>query len=82
MKKRSKSGEKDCDITELIRSVRAEEADGVLRVYAVTSADAENYLNPEYVAQAIENAFAVSGEKGWHVITRCRLMLEDGADFE
>ncbi len=80
--KRSKSGDKETDITTLIQSVKAEWVDNQLVVTAVTSAQSENYLNPEYVAQAIENAFAVSGEKGWHVITRCRLMLEDGTDFE
>lgn len=80
--KRSKSGDKETDITTLIQSVKAEWIDGQLAVTAVTSAQSENYLNPEYVAQAIENAFAVSGEKGWHVITRRRLMLEDGSDFE
>ena len=82
MMKRSKSGDKETDITTLIRSVSAEWADGELVVTAVTSAQSENYLNPEYVAQAIDNAFAVSGERGWHVICRHKLMLEDGSDFE
>lgn len=78
MMKRSKSGERECDITSLIRSVKAESGGDRLKITAVTSADAENYLNPEYVAQAIENKFSVSGERGWHVITRNKLFLSDG----
>lgn len=78
MMKRSKSGERECDITALIRSVKAESCGDRLKITAVTSADAENYLNPEYVAQAIENKFAVSGDRGWHVITRKKLFLADG----
>ena len=76
--KRSKSGERECDITSLMRSVKAELVGDTLTVRAVTSADSENYLNPEYVAKAIDERFAVSGESGWHVITRARLLLDDG----
>ncbi len=76
--KRSKSGEKECDITALMKSLRAEKTDGGMKIYAVTSADQENYLNPEYVATAVEEKFAVSGEKGSHFITRTKLFLEDG----
>ncbi len=79
MLKRSKSGERECDITSLIKSLKAESGDGTLTVTAVTSASAENYLNPEYVAQAIENRFAISSENSWHMIVRKKLLLEDGA---
>jgi len=78
MMKRSKSGEKEVDITTLIRSVKAETFDDKLKITAITSADAENYLNPEYVAQAIEKQFSVSGECGWHTINRIKLLLGDG----
>lgn len=80
--KRSKSGERECDITPLIRSIKAELTDGGLKITAVTSADQENYLNPEYVAQAADDSLAISGECGSHVVTRTRLLLEDGeTDF-
>ncbi len=78
MMKRSKSGEKETDITTLIKWVKAETVDGNLRVTALTSADSERYLNPEYVAKAIEERFAVSGENGSHVITRTKQYLADG----
>ena len=44
----------------------------------ITSADAENYLNPEYVAKAVEEKYNLGGENGWHVITRKKLLLSDG----
>lgn len=78
MMKRSKSGERECDITSLIKSLKAERGDGTLTITVVTSASAENYLNPEYVAQAIENKFAISSESSWHMIVRKKLLLEDG----
>jgi radical SAM family uncharacterized protein/radical SAM-linked protein len=82
MTKRSKSGEKEVDITSFIKSLRAEKKEDVLTVTAVIAAEQENYLNPEYIAQAVEQSFGVSGESGWHVIDRTRLLLEDGeTDF-
>lgn len=78
MMKRSKSGEKECDITALIRSVKSEAVGNTLTITAITSAEQENYLNPEYVAQAVENKFAISGERGSHVIVRKKLFLADG----
>ena len=78
MMKRSKSGEKETDITTLIKWVKVETVDGNLRVTALTSADSERYLNPEYIAKAIEERFAVSGENGSHVITRTKQYLADG----
>jgi len=76
--KRSKSGEKETDITTLIKSIRAENVEGKLRIYAVTSADSANYLNPEYIAKAVEDKFGVSGENGSHIIIRNKLFLADG----
>lgn len=82
MMKRTKSGDRETDITELIKSVSVRAGENTLTVTAVTSADSTKYLNPEYVAQAIEEHFAISGENSSHVITRRRLMLADGVtDF-
>ena len=78
MMKRSKSGDKETDITELIRSVKVEADENHLTITAVTSADGAKYLNPEYVAQAVEDKFGISGERGWHIITRKKLLLADG----
>ncbi|MGN1410625.1 MAG: TIGR03960 family B12-binding radical SAM protein [Eubacteriales bacterium] len=78
MMKRTKSGEKECDITPLVKSVKAEVAGGELCITAVTSADAENYLNPEYVARAVSERFDLTGDGVWHVIVRKKLLLSDG----
>ena len=76
--KRSKSGERECDISPLVKKISAVCEGGELTVTAVTSADAENYLNPEYVAKAVEEKYNLGGENGWHVITRKKLLLSDG----
>ncbi len=78
MLKRSKSGEREVDISPMVRSVMAEVRDGVLRVTAVTSASGEAYLNPEYVARAVEDSFGVKGEDTYHIIRREKLLLADG----
>ncbi len=78
MMKRSKSGEKECDITSLIRSVQVLREEDGMTVVAVTSASQENYLNPEYVARAIEEKFALSNEKSSHWIVRQKLLIADG----
>ena len=78
MMKKSKSGEREVDITTLMRSLRTEVGEGTLTVTAVTAAEQANYLNPEYIVQAVEGKFGVSGERGWHVITRTKQFLEDG----
>ena len=78
MSKRSKSGEREVDITTYIQSLRAEAEGDRLTVTAVTSAEQENYLNPEYIAQAVERETGLPGERGWHVITRRKLLLADG----
>ncbi len=80
MSKRSKSGEKEVDITAFIRpgTLRAAvDGEGVLRVSATTSARQDNYLNPEYIAQAAE-ALLPPDAGHWHAITRTKLLLEDG----
>ncbi len=76
--KRSKSGERECDITKLIKSVSARVTDTGCVITAVTGADGEGYLNPEYVMTAVNNAFDVEGDDGYHVIVRRRLLKEDG----
>jgi len=81
MLKKTKSGEKEVDITTFIRSLRADLVDGCLRITAVTAASQESFLNPEYIAAAIEKEFALSGKDGYHTICRKRLLLADGTVF-
>ena len=78
MMKRSKSGEKEVDITSMIKSVSARLTEDGILIKAVTGTDSENYLNPEYVMTAVNDAFGVEGDDGYHIIVRKRLLLEDG----
>ncbi len=78
MLKRSKSGEKECDISPLVKSAKAEISGDTLKVTAVTSASGENYLNPEYVAKAISEKYDLTADGIYHVIKRKKLLLADG----
>lgn len=76
--KRSKSGEKEVDISPLVKSVKCTVNNGKLVIRAVTSADSAQYLNPEYIMTAVNNAFGVEKEGDYHVIVRRKLLLDDG----
>lgn len=82
--KRSKSGEKETDISPLVKSVSARvDSEEKFTVRVVTAADGNTYLNPEYVATAIENNFNVKRDDGYHTITRKRFLTDDGVtEFE
>ena len=47
--KRSKSGEKETDISPMIQTIAASYADGVIRLDALLRVDSEAFLNPEYL---------------------------------
>jgi len=82
MLKRSKSGEKEVDISPLVKRTSASLEGSTLRISAVTSASGENYLNPEYVARAVAEKLGFDSEDTYHVIMRRRLLLADGeTDF-
>lgn len=76
--KKTKSGEKETDISSQIRSISAETADGGIKITAVTAADNSTYLNPSYVARVISDRLGIPGESGYTEFTRKRLLLDDG----
>ena len=78
MLKRTKSGERECDITKYIKSIDARLTDGGIVIAVICGADSENYLNPEYVIKAVNESFNVEGDDGYHIIVRKRLLLDDG----
>jgi len=80
MMKKSKSGEKEVDITTLIRafSARYDEKTGTLIVEAVTACGNTDYLNPEYIADAIARETDLITPESWHETTRLALLLADG----
>ena len=55
MTKKSKSGEKEVDITSFIKNITFSAVSGCLTINAVLSAGSQENLNPEYVVTAIKN---------------------------
>ena len=81
--KRSKSGERETDISPLVKRISARAEGKTLTVTAVTGAGDSAYLNPEYVCRALEREFSLSGEDTTRRITRKGFFCEDGVtEFE
>ena len=78
--KKTKSGEKETDITPFVKSLTAsyEPADDSLVIRAVTAAESGFYLNPSYIYKALTEKLGVPGYP-----TYCRKMLldADGREF-
>ena len=80
--KRSKRGEREVDISPLVKSISALHEGDLLTVRTLISASGENYLNPEYVARAVSDRYGLTGDGIYHVIRRRRLLLDDAeSDF-
>ena len=60
--KRTKTGESERDIKDLIKSLRACVTDGKIIINTILSADSEDYLNPEYIVKAIKAKFGVPSD--------------------
>ena len=52
--KKTKSGEREVNISEYIKSVKSAFIDGKIKIEAVLCADSEKYLNPELFMEAIK----------------------------
>ena len=59
-KKRTKSGEIECDIRPFIKSLECEGGGRELRIKTRLDAASESYLNPEYVVKAVTNATGIT----------------------
>ncbi len=85
VKKRSKSGEKEVDISPLIKSADVVFENGCVRINTLLSCDSANYLNPEYVVRAAAEKFGIDFDKPeteYYSIMRKRVTLADGVtDF-
>lgn len=75
MLKHSKKGDREVDISPLVKSISACECDGALRVNAQLSASGEAYLNPEYVARAVSERYGLDSDDSYHIICRRRLTV-------
>lgn len=76
--KKTKSTEKEVDVSLFIRDIRAELAGGDMMIYATTCSDNTNFLNPTYVAKAVKAE--IGGE--YYEITRKNLMFANGESFK
>lgn len=61
MIKKSKSGEKEVDITSFIKKLDTESTDGVMTINAILSAGSQENLNPEYIVRAIRENLDIFG---------------------
>lgn len=76
--KRTKSSEKEVDISPFINSASATLECGNIVIKAVTCADNTNYLNPAYIAKA---AMKATGDKGYFTVVRKKLFDEKMKEF-
>jgi len=79
--KRTKSGEKETDITPFIRKISAKYEGELLKITAILAADSANYLNPEYLITALKtktNIFTGDILNERHAITRTKMYAPDG----
>ncbi len=81
--KKSKSGEKEVDITTLIHSLcaRYDAEGGTVVIDTVTANSAQNYLNPSYIVDAIAKESDLITENTWCGITREALLTKDFTQF-
>ena len=64
MMKKSKSGEKEVDITTFIKRIEFEADDGILTAKAVLSAGSSENLNPEYIVTALRECDELGEDLG------------------
>ncbi len=78
--KRTKSGEKQVDISQYIKLVQTEKIDGGMAIHTILTADNENYLNPEYFVGAIKNSLGIL--KDDEIDEHYSIMRNNMLDFE
>lgn len=64
MIKKSKSGEKEVDITSFIKKIEFSSQNGEMKIDAILSAGSTENLNPEYIVTALKNAGLFSSDLG------------------
>ena len=84
--KRTKSGERDVDISPAILSVegRFDEGAGEVVLTIRLCADSGSFLNPDYLLRhlsAVTGVLHGSPLEEWYTVTRTRLLCADGSDF-
>lgn len=62
--KKTKSGEKEINISEYVKLAEAENKQEFIEIHAILSADSERYLNPELFIEAIKNNLGIMNGDG------------------
>lgn len=84
MIKRTKSGEKEVDITRFIKTLNAEISDGKLVINTVLSTGSAENLNPEYLINAMRDALSILDKNNVeesYTIMRNKFLLSDMSVF-
>jgi len=84
MMKKSKSGEKEVDITTMIQAVSADLSGEILRLQATLCAEGANFLNPEMLITALrDHLHILQGDpmKEWYTILRTDILKADMTSF-
>lgn len=83
--KRTKSGDRDVDISPAIRSVSAcYEAPGKIILTVTLAADSGSFLNPDYLVNHLRDTLGIlqgSPLEEWYTVYRAHLFTADGSDF-
>lgn len=84
--KKTKSGEQNVDIKPLIHSANAAATGDLVKLNLILSADQSCFLNPEYIADALRNAFGILTEESittdYYTIIRERAYKANMAEFK
>ena len=62
--KKTKSGEKEINISEYVKLVKANMNNDFIEIHTILSADSERYLNPELFIEAIKRNLGIMNEDG------------------
>ncbi len=62
--KKSKSGEKEINISEYVKLAKATNKQEYIEIHAILSADSERYLNPELFIEAIKQNLSIMNSEG------------------
>ena len=84
MIKRTKSGEKEVDITKFIKTLDADIVDGKLVINTVLSTGSSENLNPEYLINAMRDALSILDKNNVeesYTIMRNKFLLSDMSVF-
>lgn len=82
--KKSKSGDKEINISSRIKSLRSEKGDNSVKLYVRLPADSENFINPELLVSALQASLGIpcaDDIDAGHTVLRTGLFFADESEF-